>query len=392
MKPNMRLRHALYASLITLGYAGTAIATDVAVCTDQGNFTIELFDEQSPAHAANFLDYVDRGYYTGTVFHRVIAGFMVQGGGYNRDFRNKMTLAPVMNESKNGVNNDRGTLAAARTGDPHSATSQFFINLVNNASLNASGDDWGYTVFGRVTAGMEVIDELAALPTGRGGPFPTDVTNPLVAATSIARIVADRYPTLSADERHATLRQEIEAAVAADDNATAAERFGEYRAACGGLGPDLLFTEAKVLAAVGRQAAASESLGEYLRVADATSEMYLAAMSLSRELDPTAAEGRSEEELRLAELAGDCVNPAEPTIPDANVATMAQMVESQGGVRTYMEESNEYLECLSEFVDDDDLEDDDHELLVSTYNSAVEDQEAVAERFNTQRTLFLSLQ
>ena len=115
-------------------------------------------------------------------------------------------------------------------------------------------------------------------------------------------------------------------------------------------------------------------------------------MSLSRELDPTAAAGRSEEEQRLAELAGDCVNPAEPTIPDANVATMAQMVESQGGVRTYMEESNEYLECLSEFVDDDDLEDDDHELLVSTYNSAVEDQEALAERFNTQRTLFLSLQ
>ena len=392
MKPDRCLRHALTISLVALGYAGTANATDVAVCTDLGNFTIELFDEQSPAHAANFLDYVDRGHYTGTVFHRVIAGFMVQGGGYNRDFRNKPVSAPVMNESKNGVGNARGTLAAARTNDPHSATSQFFINLVDNDSLNAAGDGWGYSVFGRVTAGMDVIDAIAALPTGQGGPFPTDVTDPLVATTSMARIVGNRHPTLSINERRATLRQEIETAVAGGDSATAAVRFGEYRAACGELGPDLLFTEANVLAAVGRNSAAVESLNEYLRVADATSETYLEAMTLSGQLDPGVTEVISADQQRLNELAGDCVFPTAPDVPDGNIATMEQMVAGQGGVVAYMDASNELLECLDDIVDDDDVEDEDRELAIAAYNSTVEAQEDLAQRFNTQRVLFLSLQ
>jgi cyclophilin family peptidyl-prolyl cis-trans isomerase len=257
MQQNMRLRHAFYVSLMALGYAGSASATDVTVCTDLGNFSIELLDQQSPAHAANFLDYVDRGYYIGTVFHRVIGGFMVQGGGYTREFRNKITSDPVMNESKNGIGNSRGTVAAARTGDPHSATSQFFVNLENNPSLNASGDDWGYSVFGQVTQGMDVVDAIAALPTGPDGPFPTDVTDPLVAITSMARVVDQIYPTLSADERHAALQQDIETAVAAGDNDEAADLFSAYRAACGEFGPELLYTEANVLAAVGRNAAAS---------------------------------------------------------------------------------------------------------------------------------------
>ena len=392
MNPDRCLRHVLAISLLTLGYAGSAGATEVAGCTDLGNFTIELFDEQSPAHVASFLDYVDRGHYTGTVFHRVIAGFMVQGGGYNREFRNKPVSDPVMNESKNGVDNDRGTLAAARTNDPHSATSQLFINLVNNASLNAAGDGWGYSVFGRVSAGMDVIDAIAALPTGRGGPFPTDVTDPLVATTSMARIVGDRYPELSVDERRATLRQEIETAAAAGDSGTAAVRFGEYRAACGELGPDLLFTEATVLAAVGRNSAAIESLNEFLRVADATSESYLEAMALSRKLDPAVAEARSPEQQRVDELVGDCVFPTNPTIPDGNVATMDDMVQGQGDVVSYMEESNELLECLDDLADDRDLEDDDRELVIAAYNSAVEDQAKVAQSVKPQGHMFLSLQ
>ena len=392
MKPNKCLPHALTISIMALGYAGSAGATDVAVCTDLGNFTLELFDEQSPAHAANFLDYVDRGYYTGTVFHRVIGGFMVQGGGYNREYGKKPTSAPVENESRNSVLNTRGTLAAARTADPHSATAQFFINLADNPSLNASGNDWGYSVFGRVTEGMEVIDAIAALPTGSGGVFSSDVTDPLVAATSMARVVEDRHPTLSADERHATLRQEIQAAAAAGDNSTAAERFGEYRAACGELGPDLLLTEAKVLAAVDRNAAAIESLGEYLLVADATSEGYLEALSLSRELAPGETEEGTAELQRLAEIAEDCVFPTEPNIPDANVATMAQMVQTQTGIVTYMDASNELLECLEDIIDDSDLEDEDRELAIAEYNREVEDQEDLAQRFNTQRQLFISLQ
>ncbi len=392
MQQNMRLRHAFYVSLMALGYAGSASATDVTVCTDLGNFAIELLDQQSPAHAANFLDYVDRGYYMGTVFHRVIGGFMVQGGGYTREFRNKITSDPVMNESKNGIGNSRGTVAAARTGDPHSATSQFFVNLENNPSLNASGDDWGYSVFGQVTQGMDVVDAIAALPTGPDGPFPTDVTDPLVAITSMARVVDQIYPTLSADERYAALQQDIETAVAAGDNDEAADLFSAYRAACGEFGPELLYTEANVLAAVGRNAAAVETLGEYLRVADNTSETYLEALSLSRTLDPGAVEEASADEQRLAELAEDCVLPSQPTIPDANSAVVEDMVATQGSVVAYMEASNTLLECLEEIAEDDDVEEDDQELAVDAYNTEVETQEALAEEWNTQRQLFLSLQ
>lgn len=392
MTLNRRLASALTIAALAFTFAGTAAATDVAVCTDAGNFTIELYDEQAPAHAANFLKYVDRGFYTGTVLHRVIAGFMAQGGGYTREFRNKPTLDPVVNESHNGLANDRGTLAAARTADPDSATSQFYVNLVDNASLNAAGNRVGYTVFGRVTEGMEVIDSIAALPTGASGPFPTDVTDPLIAVTSMARAVADRYPNLSAADRHAALRAEIDAAVAAGDNTAAAAQLNEYRAACGELEPALLLTEAKVLAAVGNNPAAVESLNEYLRVADNTSEDYLAAMSLSRELSSAAANEPTAAELRLAELAADCVFPEEPAIPSASNASMEMMVEAQGRIKTYLEESNAVLQCLDEIVENDDLPDEDRELALTAYNNEVADQEALAERWNTQRELFLSQQ
>jgi cyclophilin family peptidyl-prolyl cis-trans isomerase len=392
MTLNRHLTAALTIPALALTFAGTAAATDVAVCTDQGNLTIELYDEQAPAHAANFLAYVDRGFYTGTVFHRVIADFMAQGGGYTREFRSKLTLDPVVNESQNGLANDRGTLAAARTADPDSATSQFYINLADNASLNAAGNRVGYTVFGRVTEGMEVIDAIAALPTGSSGPFPTDVTDPLIAVTSMVRVVPDRYPDLAAAGRHAALKADIDAAVAAGDNTAAAAHLNEYRAACGRFDAELLLTEAKVLAAVGRNPAAIESLNEYLRVADNTSEDYLAAMSLSRELSSGAAAEPTAAEQRLAELAADCDFPEEPVLPSASSATMELMVEAQNSVKTYLEESTEVLKCLDEIVEDDDLADEDRELALAAYNNEVADQEALAERWNTQRELFLSQQ
>lgn len=387
-----RLTSALTISILALGYAVTADATDVAVCTDAGNFTIELYDEQAPAHAANFLQYVDRGFYNGTVFHRVIAGFVVQGGGYTREFRNKPTLDPIVNESQNGVPNDRGTLSAARTADPDSATSQFYVNLVNNASLNPAGNRIGYTVFGRVSEGMEVVDQIAALPTGPGGPFSSDVTTPLIAVTSMARVVPDRYPNLSTEDRHAAVRADIETAVAAGDNDAAAAHLNEYRAACGGFEPALLLTEAKVLAAVGNNPAAVESLNEYLRVADNTSEEYLAALALSRELESAAADEPTAAQQHLAELAADCEFPTQPSIPNATDATMETMVDAQNRVKAYMDESTELLACLNEIVEDDDLPDEDRELALTAYNNEVADQEALADRWNTQREQFLSQQ
>jgi cyclophilin family peptidyl-prolyl cis-trans isomerase len=135
--------------------------------TSAGDFTVELSAAEAPETVANFLKYVDDGHYDGTIFHRVIPGFMIQGGGMASGMEQKPTRAPIRNEAANGLANARGTLAMARTNDIHSATAQFFINLVDNAFLDHSPGNYGYAVFGRVTSGMEVVDAIAEVPTTR---------------------------------------------------------------------------------------------------------------------------------------------------------------------------------------------------------------------------------
>jgi cyclophilin family peptidyl-prolyl cis-trans isomerase len=143
----------------------------VVLETSLGNIEIEVDAQKAPVSTENFLAYVDAGHYDGTVFHRVIPNFMIQGGGFDETFAQKSTRAPIKNEFGNGLTNQRGTIAMARTNDPNSATSQFFINVVDNGFLN---NPPGYAVFGKVTAGMDVVDKIAAVQTGRKGPFATD--------------------------------------------------------------------------------------------------------------------------------------------------------------------------------------------------------------------------
>ena len=135
--------------------------------TNAGDFTVELYEKEAPESCANFLRYIDDGHYDGTIFHRVIPGFMIQGGGFAPGMDQKETRPPIRNEATNGLENLRGTLAMARTSDVHSATSQFFINLVDNDFLNHQPGNYGYAVFGRVTAGMEIVDAIAGVPTTR---------------------------------------------------------------------------------------------------------------------------------------------------------------------------------------------------------------------------------
>lgn len=142
--------------------------------TNYGDITIELNDEKAPMTAANFVNYVTSKHFDGSIFHRVIPGFMIQGGGFDSSMKEKSTNRPIENEAKNGLSNDRGTIAMARTNDPHSATAQFFINLTNNDFLNNRGDQWGYAVFGKVTQGMETVDAIAKVKTGNSG-FHRDV-------------------------------------------------------------------------------------------------------------------------------------------------------------------------------------------------------------------------
>jgi peptidyl-prolyl cis-trans isomerase B (cyclophilin B) len=149
----------------------------IKLTTNHGVITLELDSEKAPQTAANFLAYVEAGHYDGTIFHRVIDGFMIQGGGMGVGMKEKATREPVENEATNGLKNDRGTIAMARTSDPHSATAQFFINVADNDFLNhraPSGQGWGYCVFGRVVEGMDVVDQIKGVKTGNKG-FHQDV-------------------------------------------------------------------------------------------------------------------------------------------------------------------------------------------------------------------------
>lgn len=170
----MRTQTLLLAAALSGWTSGTVLAgTQVRLDTTLGPITLELADDKAPKTVENFLAYAREGFYNGTIFHRVIDGFMIQGGGFTPDFQQKPTRAPIGNEADNGLKNRRGTIAMARTSDPQSATAQFFINVKDNPALDYRAPDpqgWGYAVFGQVVDGMEVVDKIRQTPTGAGGP------------------------------------------------------------------------------------------------------------------------------------------------------------------------------------------------------------------------------
>jgi peptidyl-prolyl cis-trans isomerase A (cyclophilin A) len=157
--------------------------------TTLGDFTIELLDKDAPQSVANFLRYIDDEFFDGTIFHRIVPGFVIQGGGFTEDMTQKRTQPPVKNEADNGLKNKRGTLSMARTNDINSATSQFFVNLKDNDFLDHSRGNFGYAVFARVTAGMDVVDKIAAVETGRRRGF-DDVPVDAVIMKSVRRMPA----------------------------------------------------------------------------------------------------------------------------------------------------------------------------------------------------------
>ena len=185
----MFCRRAALTLCLAFAFGASAAAADapqVKFVTSAGEFVVEVYPDKAPKTVDNFLRYVNDKYYDGTIFHRVINNFMIQGGGYDTRYAQKPTRPPVAHEgrealAKGGPRNVRGTLAMARTNDPNSATAQFFINVKDNAFLDPSAQSYGYTVFGKVVSGMDVIDKIKSMPTGAGGPFPTDVpTTPVV--------------------------------------------------------------------------------------------------------------------------------------------------------------------------------------------------------------------
>ena len=172
-----RLSSALCLALVMVMPVGSAAQGEnpvVVIATSMGDITVELFPDRAPKSVENFLAYVNQGFYDGTIFHRVISNFMIQGGGFTADMQKKDTRAPIENEADNGLKNGRGTLAMARTPEIQSATAQFFINVKDNAFLDYKGPsaaDFGYAVFGQVTEGLDVVDKIKSVKTGGAGPY-----------------------------------------------------------------------------------------------------------------------------------------------------------------------------------------------------------------------------
>lgn len=187
------MRHLLTTLLLLLSTASWAETDNPRVIleTNKGNIVLELYPDKAPKTVANFLQYVQEGFYANTIFHRVIKGFMIQGGGFDPKYTRKNTHPPIINEATNGLQNNKGSIAMARTFDPHSASAQFFINVANNDFLNfksKSPNGWGYAVFGKVVQGMDVVDTIKAIPTVPAGPFPRDVPRDPVIIVRATRV------------------------------------------------------------------------------------------------------------------------------------------------------------------------------------------------------------
>ena len=366
--------------LTALAGSTSALATEVAVCTDRGRAILELADAQSPLHVENFLRYVDMGYYSGTVFHRVVPGFVVQAGGVDRELRGRPTLPPVGNESTNGLSNVRGSVAAARTQDPNSATAQFFINLEDNPALDG-GNEPGYTVFGRVKEGIAMFDEISRLPTGAAGPFRGEVPTPLIAIKSMARLDEAALAELPADGREAALKEQITAAAAADNHAETLRLVGHYRALCGADDPDLSVLEAQAALAMDDRRRAVFVLEEFFATTDEAHPAYEAATAVYRQAVP-------ENQQSAARLAADCDAPETPTLPDGGTATMDEMVAAQTQVREFVAGSEAYLSCLNKVIDDPERGAPDRNAAVTEHNRRVAAMEQTAAAFNEQLRKF----
>ena len=168
--------------------APAAVSPQIQVFTSMGNFTIELNAERAPLTVTNILAYVDSGHYTNTLIHRVVANFVIQGGGFNVDYTPKPAPLRVNNESGNGLSNVRGTVGLARASDPHGGNCQFYVNLGDNAALDPNATRWGYAVFGRVISGMDVVDRIGDVPTGAHGPFKEETPIKPVVILKIERV------------------------------------------------------------------------------------------------------------------------------------------------------------------------------------------------------------
>lgn len=376
---------AICAAIALTAMTHRASAVEISLCTDHGAIIIALDEVAAPLHAANFVDYVERGHYNGTVFHRVISDFMIQAGGYNRQLQARPGTQSVTNESKNGASNARGTIAAARTADPHSAAAQFFINVADNRRLDGNSNDWGYTVFGEVIQGMDVVDTIAALPTGSNGPFPTDVPDPLVTIQAANLRDLAVLGSVDGPDLEASLLARIAAAQEMSDPTAALEWLNHYRSTCAPIGADLLLDEAENAMATEQLMRARFALEEFFATTSTEHPRLADARMLYAELVPN-------ETSNTTRPFRNCAAPTPPNVPDGTRAALEGMVEGQSAVQAFMRASTSYLECLDVIIESSEDSPETRQATVIEYNRMVDVTQALGEAFNEQVRAFRARQ
>lgn len=365
---------AVFALLIAATASPAAFAIDVRICTNLGIVDVELDERNAPRHARNFARYADSGYYSGTIIHRAVAE-MIQAGGYNLEFERRRPEEPVPSEAANGLSNERGTIAASRReDDPDSATSQFYFNLTDNPHLDAAPGSAGYTVFGRVTGGLEVLDAIARQPTRRAGDL-TEVPSPVIELESVSVIERAALFGLSVEPDPASLQAAFAAAEATGDPAARLEAVDALRAACVSLDSEQFLAEAESANALGNTERARYSLEQFIARARTADPLLPRAQRLYASL-PQPQESNFEDHI------AHCRRPAAPTIPDGRFTDRAALAAVESAVVRYKQLGEAYVACIARVIDGGELNDLEIIDATNAHNEFVIELTGEAQRFN----------
>lgn len=394
---------AILVTVVSLVASPVAFAVDVRFCTNFGAIDIATDDSAAPRHAENFLRYVGSGFYDGTVIHRIVPGTMVQGGRFDPSFRERTPNNSIANESTNGLENRRGTIAAARSADPNSASSQFFFNLTDNTHLDGSAGTPGYTVFGRVTAGLDSLDAISELPSQTRGSL-QDVPAELVEIRSA--VVLDRSPVFgqSIESDPVQLSADFDRANARGDSAGTLAAIDAMKQSCVEPNPSQLIAGAEAAIALGQIDRAKFLLEPHLARADPGDPTRPVAARLLNGLEAGAGnvdprEIRSDfgaingdigqtsrvisQTSRDAdELIGRCRRPIAPSVPNGLFVERIALQSVERSVLQFRQSSEQYLNCVRQVLARTDLDENETIALTRLYNDMVIEMTAVSVRFN----------
>ncbi|MDX1563665.1 MAG: peptidylprolyl isomerase, partial [Gammaproteobacteria bacterium] len=365
----------LWLALVAPVHAQNTDSGVFRLCTDRGIIEIELDLQNAPLHAANFARYVSAGFYNGTVFHRAVDRSLVQGGSYDLRLERREPAAPVANESTNGLSNRRGTIAAARGENPNSANSSFYFNLADNSHLDATDNAPGYTVFGRVLEGIDVLDQIAAMPTGAAGNLASDVPLPLVEVESVTMLARARLFGLLIEADPLAVRAEFTTAQRAGNPQRILAAVDALRRGCQTIDSEVALAEAEAALELGRTDRARYSLEQLLAKADGRDRFAARAEQLYSSLN-------RDEPAAVEDLIGHCSAPPAPSVPSGRFVDLQTLQSVESAVRRHRQLGDLYLDCIARVVNAGSLTREQRAEAIEQHNAVVLEMTETAVRFN----------